>query len=87
MTQQREEAVSITLQEDGDNNKHVPDTNPHDVNIYTHQENVSSVSLQRSAQYEETHSESEKGETRTLIQQDHSGFITVRVSLQITFEP
>ncbi|XDV29155.1 hypothetical protein PO909_032308 [Leuciscus waleckii] len=76
LTQQKEEAVSITVQEDGDNNTHVPDTNPHDVNIYTHQENISSVSLQQSAQYEETHSESEKGETQTLIQQDHSGFIT-----------
>ncbi|XP_056091989.1 uncharacterized protein LOC130071300 isoform X5 [Rhinichthys klamathensis goyatoka] len=74
--QQKEEAVSITVQEDRDNNTHVPDTNPHDVNIYTHQENISSVSLQLSAQYEETHSDSEKGETQTLIQQDHSGFIT-----------
>ncbi|KAG1935159.1 hypothetical protein F2P79_019495 [Pimephales promelas] len=73
--QQKEEAVSITVQEDRDNNTQVPDTNPHDVNIYTHQENISSVSLQLSAQYEETHSDSEKGETQTLIQQDHSGFI------------
>ncbi|KAK7160534.1 hypothetical protein R3I93_008243 [Phoxinus phoxinus] len=76
LTQQKEEAVSITVQEDRDNNTHVLDTNPHDVNIYTHQENISSVSLQLSAQYEETHSDSEKGETHTLIQQDHSGFIT-----------
>ncbi|XP_077049891.1 uncharacterized protein LOC143696906 isoform X2 [Siphateles boraxobius] len=70
LTQQKEEAISIRVQEDRANNTHVPDTNdPHDVNIYTHQENIS-------AQYEETHSDSEKGETQTLIQQDRSGFIT-----------
>ncbi|XP_067275533.1 uncharacterized protein [Pseudorasbora parva] len=74
-TQQKEEAVSIAVQEDRACNTHISDTNPHDVNIYTHQENISSVSLQPSAQYEEKHSDSEKGET--LIQQDLSGFITV----------
>lgn len=86
-TQQKEEAVSIAVQEDRANNTRVLDTNPHDVNIYTHQENISTVSLQPSAQYEETHSDIEKGETQTQIQQDHSGFITVSVSLQITFDP
>ncbi|ROL23538.1 Kielin/chordin-like protein [Anabarilius grahami] len=75
-TQQKEKAVSIAVQEDRANNTCVLDTNPHDVNIYTHQENISTVSLQPSAQYEETHSDTEKGETQTQIQQDHSGFIT-----------
>ncbi|XP_048024062.1 uncharacterized protein LOC125253868 isoform X2 [Megalobrama amblycephala] len=75
-TQQKAEAVSIAVQEDRANNTRGLDTNPHDVNIYTHQENISTVSLQPSAQYEETHSDNEKGETQTQIQQDHSGFIT-----------
>ncbi|XP_051725447.1 uncharacterized protein LOC127499314 isoform X2 [Ctenopharyngodon idella] len=72
---QKEEAVSIAVQEDRANNTHILDTNPHDMNIYTHQENISTVSPQPS---EETHSESEKRETQTQIQQDHSGFITAR---------
>ncbi len=80
--QQEVEAVSIVVQEDT-----ADKTAPH-VNIYTQQENVSSVSLQPSEQYEETHSdhtESVKGKTQ--IQEDHSDFITVRPSLQITSGP
>ncbi|KAL1257117.1 hypothetical protein QQF64_012662 [Cirrhinus molitorella] len=68
--QQEVEAVSIAVHEDTD-----VDTTPHDVNIYTQRENISSVSLQPSEQYEERHSdhtESVKGQ----IQEDHSGFIT-----------
>ncbi|XP_050991380.1 uncharacterized protein LOC127180984 [Labeo rohita] len=70
--QQEVEAVSIAVHEDTD-----VDTTPHDVHIYTQQENISSVSLQPSEQYEETHSDhtdSVKGKTQ--IQEVHSSFIT-----------
>lgn len=79
--QKKDEAVSIAVEEDRVNNTHILDTNPHDVNIYTQQENISSVSLQS------RDPDSEKGETQTQIQQDYSGFITVSVSLKITFDP
>ncbi|XP_016364711.1 uncharacterized protein LOC107705772 [Sinocyclocheilus rhinocerous] len=77
--QQEVEAVSIVVQEET-----ADKTAPHDVNIYTQQENISSVSLQPSEQYEETHSDhtdSVKGKTQ--IQEDRSGFITVQERLAI----
>lgn len=81
--QQEVEAVSIVVQEDT-----ADKTAPHDVNIYTQQENVSSVSLQPSEQYEETRSDhTDSVKEKTQIQEDHSGFITVRQSLQITSGP
>ncbi|KAL0167633.1 hypothetical protein M9458_035855, partial [Cirrhinus mrigala] len=46
------EAVFVAVHEDTD-----VDTTPHDVKVYTQQENISSVSLQPSEQYEETHSD------------------------------
>ncbi|KAF4101145.1 hypothetical protein G5714_017577 [Onychostoma macrolepis] len=70
--QQEVEAVSIVVQEDT-----ADKTAPHDVNIYTQQENVRFVSLQPSEQYEETHSDhTDSVKRKTQIQEDHSGFIT-----------
>ncbi|XP_016308444.1 uncharacterized protein LOC107662842 [Sinocyclocheilus anshuiensis] len=78
---QEVEAVSIVMQEDTADNMHVPDTTVNNcdrnVNIYTQQENISSVSLQPSEQYEEMHSDhADDVKLNTQIQDDRSGFIT-----------
>ncbi|KTF91025.1 hypothetical protein cypCar_00035715 [Cyprinus carpio] len=78
---QKGEAVSIVMQEDSADNTHVPVTTVNNcdrnVNIYTQQENISSVSLQPSEQYEEMHSDhTDNVKAKTQIQEDHSGFIT-----------
>ncbi|XP_073786358.1 uncharacterized protein isoform X2 [Danio rerio] len=55
---QEEEVDSVTVQEEKpENTVPVPETNPSDVNIYTHQENTSSISVQQCEHYEQTHSD------------------------------
>lgn len=85
---QKGEVVSIVMQEDSADNTHVPVTTVNNcdrnVNIYTQQENISSVSLQPSEQYEEMHSDhTDNVKAKTQIQEDRSGFITVRQPLPI----